>query len=97
MSMPPSVAVFVAFLAGLLAMARFSRRDGDRLHVAINTIGAALVLFTIAVNLRRGYPTASLAVSIAIGGLFLRLWIRQGRPRGLAIAEAEAEALGPTL
>jgi len=88
-----AVAVFISFLAGLLAMARFSRREGDRVHVAINTLGAALVLFTIAVNLRRVYPIASLAASVAIGGLFLRLWIRQGRPRGIAMAEAEAERI----
>ena len=88
-----AVAVFISFLSGLLAMARFSRRDGDRLHVAVNTVGAGLVLFTIAVNLRRGYPIASLAVSVALGGLFLWLKVRQGRPRGIAMAEAEAERI----
>ena len=88
-----AVAVFISFLSGLLAMARFSRREGDRLHVAINTVGAGLVLFTIAVNLRRGYPIASLAVSVVIGGLFLWAWVRQGRPRGIAMAEAEAERI----
>ncbi len=72
---------------------RFPQGDGDRLRVATNTIGAALVLFTIAVNLRRGYPIASLAASVAIGGLFMWLWRRQGRPRGIAMAEAEAERI----
>ncbi|MGE5226426.1 MAG: amino acid permease [Planctomycetaceae bacterium] len=88
-----AVAVFISFLCGLLAMVRFSRRDGDRLHVAVNAVGAALVLFTLAVNLRRGYPIASVVASLAIGGLFMWLWLRQGRPRGIAMAEAEAERL----
>ncbi len=86
-----AVAVFISFLSGLLAMARFSRREGDRLHVSINVAGAALVLFTIAVNLRRGYPIVSLASSVLIGGLFMWLWIRKGRPRGIAMVEVEAE------
>ena len=51
-----AVAVFISFLSGLVAMTRFSRREGDRLHVAISAIGAALVLFTLAVNLRRDLP-----------------------------------------
>ncbi len=88
-----AVAVFISFLSGLVAMTRFSRREGDRLHVAISAIGAALVLFTLAVNLRRIYPIASLGASLAIGGLFLWMWIRQGRPRGIAMAEAEAERI----
>jgi amino acid transporter len=86
-----AVAVFISFLFGLLAMARFSRRDGETRHVAINLVGAGVVLFTIAVNLERLYPIASLAASIAIGGLFYRLWVRQGRPRGIAQVEAESE------
>jgi hypothetical protein len=88
-----AVAVFISFLAGLLAMARFSRREGDQLHVAINAVGAALVLFTLAVNLRRGYPIASLLASLAIGATFMWLWVRRGRPRGIATAEAEAERI----
>jgi hypothetical protein len=87
-----AVAVFVSFLSGLLAMARFSRRAGDIWHVMINLLGAAVVLFTIAVNLRRGYPVASLGASLLIGGIFYRLWIGQGRPKGIAQVEREAEA-----
>jgi hypothetical protein len=86
-----AVAVFISFLCGLLAMAHFSRREGAQLHVAINAVGAIVVLFTLAVNLRRGYPIASLTASLLIGGVFLWLWIRKGRPRGIAMVEAEAE------
>jgi amino acid transporter len=95
-----AVSVFVSFLAGLVAMARFSFRERDRRHIVVNVIGAIVVAFTLAVNLARGYPILSLAASIAIGGAFAHLWIRQGRPRGIAQAErameigAEAEVLG---
>lgn len=86
-----AVAVFVSFLSGLLAMARFSRRDGALIHAIINVMGAAVVVFTIAVNVRRGYPIASLAAAALIGAFFYRLWVRQDRPRGIAMVAAEAE------
>lgn len=86
-----AVAVFVSFLTGLLAMARFSGRSHDVKHVIINLVGAAVVALTILMNLRRGYPIASLAAALAIGGFFSWMWIRQGRPRGVAQVEAEAE------
>lgn len=86
-----AVSVFISFLAGLLAMAHFSRQDGRRAAAVVNWVGAAVVVFTIGVNLLRGYPVASLVASAAIGGGFYRLWVRQGRPRGIAQAEAEAE------
>lgn len=90
-----AVAVFVSFLSGLLAMGRFSRQERRRAHTAINLLGAAIVLFTIGANLRRGYPVAFLVASGAIGGLLFWLfwlWHRIGRPRGIAMAEMEAEA-----
>ncbi len=87
-----AVAVFVSFLVGLMAMARFSSQGGDRRHLAINAFGAVVVAFTIAINLRRGYPIASLLAALVIAGAFFALWDRQGRPRGIAMAEAEAEA-----
>jgi amino acid transporter len=86
-----AVAVFVSFLTGLMAMALFSRRSGDARSVALNLIGAALVLFTIFVNLSRGYPIASIAAALGVGGLFALMWIKQGRPRGIAQIEAEGE------
>ena len=87
-----AVAVFVSFLAGLLAMVRFSVSERDRRHLVINAVGAVVVAFTIAINLRRGYPIVSLAASVGIGAFFYRLWVRRGRPRGIAMAELEAEA-----
>ncbi len=86
-----AVTVFVSFLAGLLAMMRFSRREGNRRFLWINAVGTAVVAFTLLVNLRRGYPIASLAAGLAISGVFFWLWDRLGRPRGIAMAEVEAE------
>lgn len=51
-----AVAVFVSFLAGLTAMARFSLRDGRVGLAAINIAGAVAVAFALLVNLARGYP-----------------------------------------
>jgi amino acid permease-like protein len=86
-----AVAVFVSFLSGLLAMARFSRREGDRRHWLVNVLGASVVAFTILVNLRRGYPIFSLLVSAGIALGLYALWVRSGRPRGIAHAEMDAE------
>jgi hypothetical protein len=93
-----AVAVFLSFLAGLLAMGRFSRREGATRLVIINGFGAVVVLFTIVVNLGRVYPIVSLAASTAVAGAFWWLWDRQGRPRGIAQVEVRAEReLGDTL
>ncbi len=86
-----AVAVFVSFLSGLLAMTKFSRQDGAWRYVIVNSFGAAVVLFTIVVNLGRGYPIASLVAALVIAAIFARLWVRQGRPRGIAQVEREVE------
>jgi hypothetical protein len=86
-----AVAVFVAFLSGLLAMAKFSRDQGSRVSYAVNLFGAAVVIFTIAVNLRRGYPIFSLLAAAGIGLALYALWIKSRRPRGVAQAQMEAE------
>jgi hypothetical protein len=78
-----AVAVFVSFLAGLLAMARFSHRAGRRALTATNLLGAVAVAFTLVVNLARGYPLLALAgTALIAAGLHWR-WVRAGRPRGL--------------
>jgi hypothetical protein len=86
-----AVAVFVSFLAGLLAMAHFSRRQGKRLLLAINLIAAVVVAFTLAVNLERGYPLISIAATVLIGWFLWYRWVRAGRPRGIDAVEREAE------
>lgn len=86
-----AVAVFVSFFAGLLAMARFSHRRGSRLLTATNVLGAAVVAFTLAVNLTRGYPLLALGGTVLVAaGLYWR-WVRAGRPRGIEAVERSAE------
>jgi hypothetical protein len=87
-----AVAVFVSFLAGLLAMARFSKRQGARLLLITNLVGAVVVAFTLIVNLERGYPLISIAGTVLIAAALYYRWIRAGRPRGIESVERTAEA-----
>jgi hypothetical protein len=89
-----AVAVFMSFLMGLLAMARFSRRRRRWPLLAINCVGAAAVALTLAVNLARGYPLVSLAAALAIAGVLYAAWVRAGRPGGVSEAVEEAESSG---
>ena len=86
-----AVAVFVSFLAGLTAMARFSLRDGRRGLAAVNLVGAASVAFTLAVNLGRGYPLLSLVATGVIAAGLHALWVRNGRPSGIDQVERHLE------
>ena len=87
-----AVAVFVSFLAGLLAMARFSRRQGKRVLLVTNVFAAVVVAFTLLVNLERGYPLISIAGTALVAGMLYWRWIRAGRPRGIETVERSAEA-----
>jgi hypothetical protein len=51
-----AASVFKSFLVGLLAIARFARRECRHKSFVINLIGAILVAFTLIVNLGRGEP-----------------------------------------
>jgi hypothetical protein len=87
-----AVAVFVSFLAGLLAMARFSHRRGATVLTAMNLAGAIAVAFTLVVNLARGYPLLAIGgTALVAAGLHWR-WVRAGRPRGVEEIEQAAEA-----
>ena len=79
-----AVSVLMSFLVGLLAMARFSRREHGYGSLALNAFGALVVAFTVAVNLARGHPIISVAAVLLIGLGLHRLWSRAGRPRGIA-------------
>jgi amino acid transporter len=87
-----AVSVFVSFLAGLLAMARFSHREGRRMLTATNVLGAIAVAFTLVVNLARGYPLIAIAGTIAVAAFLHWRWVKAGRPRGIEAVEREAEA-----
>jgi hypothetical protein len=88
-----AVAVFIAFLCGLLAMARLFQAEGKRLLLATSLLGAAAVAVTLAVNLERGYPVVSLIAALLLAGALHSAWARAGRPRGVADAEHAAAAL----
>ena len=86
-----AVSVFMSFLVGLLAMARFSQQERKLGSLVLNAIGAIVVAFTLAVNLARGHPIISVAAALLIGLALHRLWSRAGRPRGIASVLIEAE------
>ncbi|WP_072690313.1 APC family permease [Rhodococcus marinonascens] len=85
-----AVAVFISFLMGLLAMARFSHQDAETGWLVVNMFGAAVVGFTLVVNLARGRPLVSLAASLLLAAALYITWVRQGRPRGIAHAASDA-------
>ena len=87
-----AVAVFVSFLAGLLAMARFAPRRGLRVLTTTNVLGAVAVAFTLVVNVTRGYPLLALAGTLLIAAALYVRWVRAGRPSGIEAIEREAEA-----
>jgi hypothetical protein len=87
-----AVAVFLSFLAGLLAMLKFSYAEHRRGWILLNGAGTLLVGFTLVVNLLRGYPLVSFAAALLIAGTFYWLWVRAGRPRGVSQIERIVEA-----
>ena len=87
-----AVAVFLSFLAGLLAMLKFSWVEGRRRWVVVNGAGTVLVGFTLVINLLRGYPLVSFGAALVIAGTFYWLWVRAGRPRGVSQIERIVEA-----
>ena len=86
-----AVAVFVSFLIGLVAMATFARRERRRAWFVLNTVAAAAVAFTLAINLTRPAALGSLAGAAVIAAVLYGAWVRAGRPRGVAHAVVEAE------
>ncbi|WP_371494981.1 amino acid permease [Kitasatospora sp. NBC_00374] len=87
-----AVSVFVSFLVGLLAMARFARTERKPGLVLVNALAAVAVAFTLAVNLLRGWPLLSLVATVLIGGALYARWVRAGRPSGIEDIERRAEA-----
>ncbi|HZX07906.1 hypothetical protein [Kribbella sp.] len=87
-----AVAVFVSFLIGLVAMARFARAERKTALAAVNAFAAAAVAFTLIVNLTRGWPILSLLATVLVAGALYLRWNRAGRPSGIEDVEAKAEA-----
>jgi hypothetical protein len=72
-------------------MATFFRNERRRLLLATSTLGAAAVTLTLAVDLARGYPIVSLIGACLFALLLRTLWVRAGKPSGVAEAERLAE------
>ena len=86
-----AVSVFMSFLVGLVAMAKFDFADRRLWSFTVSVVGAIVIGFTLVVNLLRGYPIVSLLAASGIALVLYVLWIRAGRPRGIAQAVVEAE------
>lgn len=78
-----AVAVFLSFLGGLLAMARFSFLEGRRASLLLNLVGSVVVLFTLVMNLSRGLPLISLGAALVVSAILRQIWVRSGRPDGV--------------
>ncbi|MFR9780274.1 hypothetical protein ACL02O_29990 [Micromonospora sp. MS34] len=84
-----AVSVFVSFLAGLSAIALFSHRERRRVAFVVNAVAAAVVAFTLVVNVARGAPVVSLVATMLIAAVLHHRWVRAGRPRGVQHATAD--------
>lgn len=86
-----AVAVFIAFLCGLASMTRFFHRDKRSWLTGISVVGALAVGLTLGADLARGYPIVSFVAACALAAILYWMWVRAGRPRGVAQAERLAE------
>jgi hypothetical protein len=86
-----AVAVFIAFLCGLASMTRLFRRAGRRLLMAVSITGSLAVGLTLGTDFARGYPIVSFMAACLIAAALYAMWVRAGRPRGVAQAEQIAE------
>ena len=87
-----AVAVFIAFWCGLASMTRLFHRDRRRWLTIVSVSGALAVGVTLALDVARGFPIVSFAAACVIAAIFYSMWVRAGRPRGVAQAERIAEA-----
>ena len=74
-----AVAVFVSFLIGLVAMATFARREHRWGWLVLNSVAAAVVAFTLAVNLTRPAAVGSLLATALIAAGLYGAWVSLGR------------------
>jgi hypothetical protein len=86
-----AVAVFIAFWCGLASMTRFFRRDRRPWLTGISIAGGLAVGLTLAADLARGYPIVSFIGACVLAAILYVVWVRAGRPRGIAQATRLAE------
>ena len=90
-----AVSVFAGFLGATVGCARLSHRDGNRGELAVNLAGAALVAFVLTLNVTRPAGIVVLSAAALVAGYLYVVWVRRGRPAGVAEAELRAEAEAP--
>jgi hypothetical protein len=90
-----AVSVFAGFLGALLGCARLSLLDGKRAELAVNLVGVVLVVFILALNVVRPAGVIVLSAAGLLAGYLYAIWIRRGRPAGVAEAELRAESSAP--
>ena len=83
-----AVAVFASFLAATIACARLSYRDGRRVALVLNIVGAVLVTIILGMNATRLDGMIALLASIGVAAYLWLIWVLRGRPRGVATAVA---------
>jgi hypothetical protein len=91
-----AVSVFAGFLGATVGCARLSHRDGRRGELAVNLIGVAVVAFVLAMNVARPAGVIVLSAAGLVAGYLYAVWVRRGRPTGVAEAELRAEASVPS-
>ena len=91
-----AVAVFIAFWCGLAAMTRFFHRDRRPWLTGVSVSGGVAVGLTLASDFARGYPLVSFIAACVIAAILYTMWVRAGRPRGVAQAEQIAADDEPT-
>jgi hypothetical protein len=90
-----AVSVFAGFLGATLGCARLSHRDGRRRELAVNIAGAILVAFVLALNVARPAGVIVLTAAGIVAGYLYAIWVRRGRPSGVAEVEVLAEKEQP--
>jgi len=86
-----AVSVFAGFLGATLGCARLSHRDGKRAELTVNLAGIAVVGFVLALNVVRPAGVIVLGSAGLVAGYLYAIWVRRGRPSGVAEAEMQAE------
>jgi len=87
-----AVSVFAGFLGATIGCARLSHRDGRRAELAVNLVGVVLVAFVLALNVARPAGVIVLSAAGLVAGYLYAVWVRRGRPSGVAEAEVLAES-----
>jgi hypothetical protein len=86
-----AVSVFAGFLGATVGCARLSYRDGRTRELAVNLVGLTLVAFVLALNAVRPAGVIVLGAAGLVAGYLYTVWVRRGRPSGVAEVEAKAE------